>query len=274
MGLDLEAGRVMPSSPNAVYVYCLVAAPRQLARVRPLRGLPGGTRPIVSPAGTGLFMVSSEVPLSVYGPPHLAEHLGDLDWVSQVAVAHERVVELFARTPSITLVPMKMFTMFSTFDKAVANIQARRRAIDEVIARVAGCEEWGVRVSRLPATAAAPRDARGRSTPPRSGTAFLTARKAARDQVASSRQRSQEAAVSAVAALRRLARDVRRRDSTTEPGSNPPLVEAAFLVATPARTRFKSAARRQAVECAAAGAALVLTGPWPAYNFVVPEDES
>jgi len=265
----------MPSSPNAVYVYCLVAAPRPLARVRPLRGLPGGTRPIVSPAGTGLFMVSSEVPLSVYGPPHLAEHLGDLDWVSQVAVAHERVVELFARTPSITLVPMKMFTMFSTFEKAVANIQVRRRAIDEVITRVAGCEEWGVRVSRLPAGAAAPREARGaHSTPSRSGTAFLTARKAARDQVVSSRQRSQEAAVSAVAALRRLARDVRRRDSTTEPGSNPPLVEAAFLVATPARTRFKSAARRQAVECAAAGAALVLTGPWPAYNFVVPEDES
>ena len=96
----------------------------------------------MSPVGTGLFLVSPEVPLSVCRPPHLAEHLGDSDWVSQVAVAHERVVELFAHPLLITLVPMKMFTMFSTFEKAVANIQARRRAIDEVIARVAGCEEW------------------------------------------------------------------------------------------------------------------------------------
>ena len=95
-------------------------------------------------------------PFPWYGPPHLAEHLGDLDWVSQVAVAHERVVELFARTPSITLVPMKMFTMFSTFDKAVANIQARRSAIDEVIARVAGCEEWGVTGQSAPSHSCRP----------------------------------------------------------------------------------------------------------------------
>jgi hypothetical protein len=107
---------------------------------------------------------------------------------------------------------------------------------------------------------------------PGSGAAFLAARKDARDRVKASRQRSQDAALSALTALQRLARDVRRRNSAAEPGSNPPLAEAAFLVATPARSRFKLAAHRHAAHCAAAGAALALTGPWPAYNFVLPAE--
>jgi hypothetical protein len=49
---------------------------------------------------------------------------------------------------------------------------------------------------------------------------------------------------------------------------NPPILEAAFLVPASARARFKLEARRQAGACAAAGADMTLTGPWPAYSFV------
>lgn len=96
------------------------------------------------------------------------------------------------------------------------------------------------------------------------------ARKAARDDARVSRARSLAAAEAAFGDLERLARDVRRRTSQREPGSNPPVLEAAFLVASGARARFNAVARRHAKACASEGAELVVTGPWPAYNFVAP----
>ena len=84
VGLHLETGRVMSSATSAVYVYCLVAAARRPSRARLAPGLPGGTPPVVTAAGEGLFIVSSDVPLTVFGPPHLEERLRDLDWVSDL----------------------------------------------------------------------------------------------------------------------------------------------------------------------------------------------
>jgi hypothetical protein len=130
--------------------------------------------------------------------------------------------------------------------------------------RIAGSEEWGVRVTRRPDPAVGGATA----TAPVSGTAFLTARKAARDAAANARSAAAAVAEDAYRALGRHARDARARERRPEPGTNPPILEAAFLVPASARSRFKSEARRQAAACAAAGADLVLTGPWPAYNFV------
>ena len=269
----------MAPARTAVYVYCLVAAARRPAGLRLPAGLPGGTRPAVTSAGDGLFLISSDVPLDVYGPRVLERRLANLEWVAEAAVAHEAIVEHVARLRRVTVVPMKMFTMFSTIEKAVADIQGRRRAIDAAARRVAGCEEWGLRITRAPAgqveSKASPRGARRPSRQPSSGAAFLLARKEARDHVLASRARSLVAAEAALASLERLARDVRRRPTDGERGSNPPLLEAAFLVTSGARVRFNAAARRHARACADAGATLALTGPWPAYNFVgAPEDES
>jgi hypothetical protein len=267
----------MAPARTAVYVYCLVAAARRPAGLRLPAGLPGGGRPELTSVGDGLFLVSSVVPLDVYGPRGLERRLGNLDWVAKGAVAHEAVVEHVARLRRVTVVPMKMFTMFSTMEKAVSDIRGRRHAIDAAARRVAGCEEWGVRITRAPAPAESRTSSRG-SRPSReasSGAAFLRARKAARDDAQASRAQSLGAAQAALLALQRLARGVRRRESERESGSNPPLLEAAFLVASGARARFNAAARRHARACADAGATLALTGPWPAYNFVgTPEEES
>lgn len=267
----------MASARTAVYVYCLVAAARRPSNVRLPPGLSGGTRPALTAAGEGLFIVTSDVPLDLYGPRALERRLRNLDWVAETALAHEAVVERCARVTRVTLVPMKMFTMFSSIDKALEDIRARRPAIDAAVARVAGCEEWGLRITRSEGRGAKgeERGAKGEERGVRTGAAFLLARKAVRDEARISRARSLAAAEAAFGDLERLAREVRRRNSEREPGSNPPVLEAAFLVASRARARFNALARRHARACAADGAELVLTGPWPAYNFVTPTgDES
>ena len=55
-------------------------------------------------------------------------------------------------------------------------------------------------------------------------------------------------------------------------GVTPPLLDAAFLVPAARRTRFTNAARREAEACARAGAQLTISGPWPAYNFIQPDE--
>jgi hypothetical protein len=129
---------------------------------------------------------------------------------------------------------------------------------------IAGSEEWGVRITRRPGGRRPSRKA----APPSSGAAFLAARKEARDASLHERAASLAAAEIAFTRLARHARDAQQRPRRQEPGSNPPVLEAAFLVAAGARARFKAEAKRQSALCASAGAELTLTGPWPAYNFV------
>src|SRR4029077_5326335 len=138
--------------------------------------------------------------------------LRDLDWVAEVAVAHEAVNEHFARMRSIVVVPMKLFTMFSAPEKAVAGIASRRKAIEHTARRIGGCEEWGIRVTRRPVVAPAT-DGNSRS---RTGAGFLQARKAARDAAANARVEAAVAADAALAALVRLSKDAYRRPRGSE----------------------------------------------------------
>jgi gas vesicle protein GvpL/GvpF len=249
---------------SAVYLYCVVSSARRPAVARAPEGLAGATRPEAHEAGRGLWVIVAEAPLAEYGPGNLEPKLQDLDWVAATAVAHEAVVEHFSRLSTATVIPAKLFTLFSSLDKAIADVASRRASIARVMKRIAGSEEWGVRVTRRPGAAAA---AHGAASPT-SGAAFLAARKAARDATANARSLAAAAAEKAYLALARHAREARARERRPEPGTNPPVLEAAFLVRASARSRFKSEARRQAAACAAAGADLALTGPWPAYNFV------
>jgi len=262
---------MMATGPTAVYLYCVVRSVRRPAASRVPPGLPGGSPPEPQRIAPSLFAVVSYVPLDTYGPPHLEPQLRDLDWVSAIAVAHEAVVEHFARGRAATVVPMKLFTMFSSLDKALDDVGGRRGTIERVMRRIGGCEEWGVRVTRAPGTAAPA--AGGNGSRPASGAAFLLARKQARDAAAAGRAALVECADEVFERLRRRAKDARRRDRASEPGGNPPVLDAAFLVPSGRLSSFKAEARRQAAAVARAGAEMTLSGPWPAYNFVAAVEE-
>ena len=183
---------------TATYIYCLVQSARKPSTARVPRGLPGATPAVPEELGPRLWVVHSDVPLDQYGPGPLEASLKDLDWVSRIAVAHEAVVEHFTALPGATVIPMKLFTMFSSVERAVAEMRGRRAELKRVFSRLEGCEEWGVRVLRgerqQPSTTAAK---------PSSGTAFLAARKQARDDA---RAAMSAAATAADAVYRSLAR--------------------------------------------------------------------
>lgn len=249
---------------SATYLYAVVKSPRTPSTGRAPRGLPGATAPAAIALGGSLWLIAAEVPLDVYGPEPLELALGNMQWVSDAAVAHDAVVEYFSRRPGSTTVPMKMFTMFSTPGRAMADMRARRSDLETIIKRIAGSDEWGVRVVR--SMTAAPHAGPAPEAP--SGAAFLAAKKQVRDDRREAVVAALDAAEAAYAALAALARDASRRDDIPKGASAPPLLDAAFLVATEHRARFKTAARKAAARCEESGASMSLTGPWPAYNFV------
>jgi hypothetical protein len=247
---------------TATYLYCLVQSPRKPSASRAPRGLPGATTPAIAEAGARLWIVHAEVPLDRYGPEPLEASLKDLDWVARIALAHESVVEHFAGMRGATVIPMKLFTMFSSLDRAAAEMHERRGALRRVFERLEGCEEWGVRVLRGDQSREAAPVAK-----PATGAAFLAARKQARDDARNALIAAATAADEAYESLAACAADHRRRAGEA-PGAVAPLLDAAFLVPTRQRARFRTAARKVAQRLLENGAQMTVTGPWPPYNFV------
>jgi hypothetical protein len=181
-------------------------------------------------------------------------------------MAHEAVVEQFLSAAAV--LPMQLFTLFTSDDRAIAHVQQDRRRIERILKRVERQHEWGLRLTwdeKAMREAAAPRGGRTIS----SGAEYLTRK---RDLIAVNRARLDAAKAEAsrlYRALSREATDARRRTNIEEvaPGSRL-LLDAAFLVPARQASRFRAALRKQVRALGFNGVVVSLTGPWPPYNFI------
>ena len=246
------------------YVYCLVRSVRPPSLRAVPRPLPGGSSVGLLDAGDGLWAVVTHLPERGYGEASLADGLTDLDWVARRALGHEAVVEHFLRAPAV--LPMKLFTLFTSDERALAHVSRERRRIDRVLARLERQLELGLRLTldEQPRVArTAPRKTGGES-----GAAYLVRK---RDLIEGHREHVARARRDANRVYRAMAREAtaarRRSDTERAPGSTL-LVDAAFLVSTRRMRAFRTALRRQSRGLGASGVRMALTGPWPAYHFV------
>jgi hypothetical protein len=238
-------------------------------------GVPAASAPAIDSIAPGLWLVSAAVPRAAYAEQEIERRLQDLEWVSAIALTHEAVVERFSRVTGATVIPMKLFTIFTNPARALEEMRRRRPQLERVAKRIGGAEEWGVRISRRSAESSTARAsgsfgaAQGHVVTP--GTAFLAAKRRARDEAHARAAAASEAAEHAFLVLGRFARDTRRQEAPAG-ATAPPLLDAAFLVPSGRKLRFKAAVTREARRCREAGADLLLTGPWPAYNFIQSAD--
>ncbi len=250
----------------ATYVYGLLQAPAPPAVDAAPPGLPDLSPARALPAGDGLWLLAADAPLPAYSAEEIGRRLEDLSWVSTCAVAHERVVEHFAAAG--TLVPMKLFTLFAGDARAVEHIGAERERLVRLLARVAGCREWGVRVhldekrARAALAAAAPPPAAG------AGTAFLQQKRQQQEAARLIVERARDRAAELFETLAGCSREaVQRAPIAAEAGARL-LLDAAFLVPEPGAAAFEAEVKRGAEGLARLGCETTLTGPWPAYNFL------
>lgn len=252
---------------SATYLYCLISAPKQPSLRGAPAGLPGAGKPRMLDAGSGLWLVAADAPLERYGEAPIEKGLQDLAWVSSVAVPHEAVIEHLAR--SGTVVPMKLFTLFHSDQRALQHVASQRPQIDRLIARIEGREEWGLRMILDEVTALKRARSEAHSESSGSpGAAFLLRKKkeqdAAREVIDGARVRAD----ALFEALAGKADDARRRPPPPGEAGKRVLLDAAFLLARGRTKPFQKAVRAEAKKLASLGYELTLTGPWPAYNFV------
>jgi len=273
-------------SSRLTYVYCFIRASRRPALRDVPDGMPGGSNLRAIEVGDRLWAIVETVPEADYGEAPLARGLQDLDWVGERAVAHERVTEHFLSASA--LLPMQLFTLFTSDDRVVEHARADRRRIAGILKRIDRKVEWGLRLTWDEKAArekverkhaGLPRRSRGLSAEARgakaeaakAGAAYL-ARK--RDVLDVNRAQLAGARVEAGRVYRAIARaaaEALRRTSLERaaPGSRL-LLDAAFLVPTAKAAAFRAALRTHTRALRGSGVAVSLTGPWPPYNFIGP----
>jgi hypothetical protein len=254
----------MRAAAPLVYAYCVVSSRRAPRTDRVPRGLPGTPGPRVLSAGEGLWLVVTAAPRERYDGRAIEAGLRNLGWVSACATAHEAVVAHFAGRD--TTVPLKLFALFETEERAVAEIDRLGPALRRLLGRLAGRQEWGVRVRLDPARARRPVTG---ATPaaPRTGTDFLRAKKRQRDLALDLAGRGRDEVEALYEGLAATADDARRHPPVAADGIRL-VLDAAFLVRPARLRRFRSLARAASSRLAPLGLDVEVTGPWPAYNFV------
>jgi hypothetical protein len=256
----------MNGSTSATYVYCVVKSDRAPKLGRGPKGLEGASKTRLLEAGDGYHLLATSAPLTLYDASAIDARLRDIDWVGARASEHEAVVEHAATLG--TVVPMKLFTLFSTDERAVEHVRKMKKSLDRVVDRIAGCEEWGLRIlfDEARAARAAAEEARARKVS--SGKDFLLRKKALDDQRKSTGVRAAERVDELYERLARTVKSAQRRAAPNRELAGRVLLDAVFLVPQAAVDGVKATVAATAEQLAADGFDVTLSGPWPAYSFI------
>ena len=244
---------------NATYVYCLV----QSAKPPSLRGVPasvpGAGRPRLLAIAPGIWAVVADAPLERFTGEQLQQDMQDVEALSRHAVAHAAVIEFFFRRA--TVIPLKLFTLFSTDDKVLAHVRGQLATLTRLFAALRGFEEWGVRVIAGEVEAES-----ARALP--SGRDYLQVKKRLNAQTAAPPRATIRTIDNALRSLGSLAAKTRKETLPAAGPGRPYAAAASFLVAARRREIWKKRAAKVAAALSGQGHRLEMSGPWPPYHFV------
>ena len=216
-----------------------------------------------------LAAVVGRVPAEEFAENELRSHLNNMDWVETVARGHERVLdELCRRT---TVIPMRLCTVYKTEGGIREMLLRESEALLAALEHLDGKTEWGVKVffERPRASRAPSRDAA--SSEKGSGAAYMDHRRLERDR-ARQLDEQVEAAVSEIhERLGSLSQEStlnppQRPEVSAHPGEM--VLNGAYLIEHENETKFHAETDALQSRFASVGLEVVVTGPWPAYNFL------
>jgi hypothetical protein len=189
------------------------------------------------------------------------------------------VVEYVAKRTSV--VPLRFGTIYLERPGIEKMLTEKARELEEIIQHLHGREEWGVNVfcdravllSSITSVSPVLREMVERAEHASPGQSYLMQKKIDALKVDEARAAVNRIVDQIEARLREQSDDARRlrilKVETTEHGELK--AKFAFLVKRAGFEEFRAEAERLAQENQAAGVRLELTGPWPVYNFTVPD---
>lgn len=228
--------------------------------------------------GTTVGALISRVPGSAYAPESVEQRSGDVAWLSPRATAHDRVLTWAQEHGGV--IPLPMFSLWRTESALADTLSARSAEFTKIFERVAGADEFGVRVYRRddvmlaavdeldPAMATLRREADAAAP----GQRYLLERKLAEQSKAAIRAAGQRLAKRVFDELASLSRDALARPVVPSAAGAAPadptmVLNAAFLVQRDRLEPFRAALGALVRELQPKGLTFDFTGPWPPYNF-------
>ena len=259
---------------DLVYLYGWIPDARAAGDLTALRGI--ADRPVELVECGSAVAAFSRVPEDVYAAERIESRLADLAWLGENGLAHERVVA--ALVDRTTVLPMRLFTLFSS-DAALREECAQRSDwIAETLTRLDGLREWDLKVSydsaKMLATIGqssaevAAIDAELATAAP--GRKYLLQKQ--REDVARGAVRSAVTALGeeVLRALEPVTDGVKRvaAPANAEPGELPVILAAALLIARGTEGALRERLAEESDRLASRGVSIACAGPWAAYRFV------
>ncbi|CAM5245910.1 Gas vesicle protein OS=Streptomyces alboniger OX=132473 GN=CP975_30280 PE=3 SV=1 [Streptomyces alboniger] len=228
----------------------------------------------------GLVALVGPVPERDFAEDALRAHLEDLDWLSETARAHQRVIG--ALTSVTCPLPLRLATVFRDDSGVRAMLEEGSERFRRVLERIDGCVEWGVKV-HLEGADSSDRNSSGKRTSaaaepekPLSGRDYLRMRRQQRTAQDEGWKRAEVFAQRLHEELARHADNSRlhapqNSSLSGTPGRN--ILNAAYLVPRTHSEEFVELVDGTKDDDVA-GLTVELTGPWAAYSFTGDDAES
>ena len=241
------------------YIFCLV----QSRRPPSLRSVPesvaGAGVPRLLQVDRDIWAVVADAPHNRFDGEALKNQLQDVDAISRHALAHASIVEFFFHGAPV--IPLKLFTLFSSDEAARADLRVRAARLRRMFADLRGLEEWGVRIF-------AGEIEERRAASLSSGRDYLQTKKRLHDQTVAPPRTIVRTVNGALSSIGKLAAKT-KREAFPPPGKGRPYVAgASYLVRTTRRGEWKKKIMKTTADLASQGHRLEMSGPWPPYHFV------
>lgn len=254
------------------YVYGIVPAGTKLIAAPP--GL--DERPVRKVVEGGHAALVSSLDAGEYAAELIDQRAADLEWLGPRARAHDAVIT-WANDPG-PAVPLPMWTLFTSEEGVCGMLAARAPELRDTMRRIAGADEYSLRVFAKPAEVRASLESIApeigeaqralESAPP--GQRYLLERKLEAQKKELLRSAAESVATRIYEDVRAVAADavlesLPRASAVAEAQA---VLNAVFLVPRDGFEEF----RRRVSEVVAGhkdrGFHFEFTGPWPAYHFV------
>ncbi len=238
-------------SATVLYVYGVTTAPKKSVAT-PTSGVDGVSA--VEPVLAGdLVCWVSKVDAVEFGE-NLQANMEQLEWLANTGVRHQQVVSGLSERTDI--LPARFGTVFNSEESLVEDVKRRKRSIMAALKRIAGAEEWGVKVFAA------------ESNPPvhvsaRSGREYLQRKAAVLERKTA--KKPDAAIANLQGALKKVSVDVAPLGKISG-GQRNLQWQASFLVRRSNRAKFNAVLRQFAAK--QADKTVECTGPWPPYSFV------
>ncbi len=280
-----SAAAAHPAAPDKEalgwYVYGIVG---ENFDAPPLRGVDEShALEVVRAAGLGAL--ASRVSLREFGEQALQARMEDLTWLERQARHHEQILD-GVREQRATVVPMRLFTIYESEASLAATLERERVFLAAALGRLADRTEWGVKLFAI----AGPGSGSGSETRDEAaeeqfaedghdgpGQSYMRRRRAAdarREEIGQRFEQLRELAHSRLAGLSVEARVNPLQPPELSEHDGTMLLNGVYLVENDTAEDFSAEVGALRDEYAREGIEVVLTGPWPPYNFVNPAQEA